>query len=64
MHSKPSEICLDCEFWNVWRKVALVDDEPKRLGHCVIKTYPHMEIIQGLTAEDFSCSEFSEREQE
>ena len=57
-----SESCSNCKFWHPWRTVALTDDEPKALGHCVVEAPTGMNTvlvqIQGLTAENFYCGQF------
>lgn len=54
-----ADTCSTCKFWEHWRVVLLADDEPKALGHCVVKRHLGenivQTIIQGLTGEDFYC---------
>ena len=55
------DTCSTCKFWEHWRVVLLADDEPKAVGHCVVKMptgeNKFMVAIQGLTGEDFYCGQ-------
>jgi hypothetical protein len=57
--------CSSCKWWTHWREIALTDDEPQSIGHCVVLIpkgeYP-LELVQGLTAHDFSCGAWRERD--
>jgi hypothetical protein len=66
MDGSDRKACAYCRFWHPWKTVALVDDEPQLLGHCVvILDHPHSPNIQevyihGLTGNDFCCDAFKD----